>query len=170
MDSLICVLPSPNIDFSVSSNQILYVVSEVIFMTNSTNEVDYFCDFGDGNNNTLYNLSPYEYEVDDETFFLVTLNGTTYLGCTDSFQLKIIVNQDAIIFASNSFTPDGDGLNDSWFPTVLTGIYQDFFLVQIHNRWGELIFEAKDFYSAWDGTYQGSNVHTGTYTYRINNK
>lgn len=170
MDSLICVLPSPNVDFSVSSNQISYGGSEVIFINNSTNAVDYFWDFGDGNNDTLYNPNPYEYEVNDETFFLVTLNGTTDLGCTDSFQLEIIVNQDAIIFASNSFTPDGDGLNDSWFPTVSTGIDEDFFLVQIYNRWGELIFEAKDFYSAWDGTYQGNMVPIGTYTYRINYK
>ena len=60
MDSLICVLPSPNIDFSVSSNQISYGSSEVIFSNNSTNAVDYFWDFGDGNNDSLYNPNPYE--------------------------------------------------------------------------------------------------------------
>ncbi len=170
MDSLICVLPSPNIDFSVSSNQISYGSSEVMFINNSTNAVDYFWDFGDGNNDSIYNPNAYEYELNDETFFIVTLNGTTDLGCTDSLQLEIFVNQNAIIFAPNTFTPDGDGLNDSWFPTISNGIDEDFFGVQIYNRWGEMIFEAKDFYSAWDGTYQGNKVPIGTYTYRINYK
>ena len=170
MDSLICVLPSPNIDFSVSPNQISYGSSEVIFVNNSTNAVDYFWDFGDGNNDTIYNPNPYEYEINDETFFTVTLNGMTDLGCTNSLQLEIFVNQDVTIFAPNTFTPDGDGLNDSWFPTISAGIDEEFFDVQIYNRWGELIFQAKDFYSAWDGTYQGIKVPVGTYTYRINYK
>ena len=170
MDSLICVLPSPNIDFSVSSNQISYGSSDVVFINNSTNAVDYFWDFGDGNNDSIYNPNAYEYEINDETFFIVTLHGTTDLGCTDSLHLEIFVNQDAIIFAPNTFTPDGDGLNDSWFPTISSGIDEDFFVVQIYNRWGELIFEAKDFYSAWDGTYQGKQGTIGTYTYRINYK
>ena len=170
MNSLICVLPSPDIDFSMSTNQISYGSSEVAFVNSSTNAVDYFWDFGDGGTDTLYNPNFYEYEVNDETFFIVTLTGTTDLGCSDSLQLELIVNQDAIIFAPNTFTPDGDGLNDSWFPTISTGIDEDFFGVQIYNRWGELIFEAKDFYSSWDGTYQGNNAPIGTYTYRIDYK
>jgi gliding motility-associated-like protein len=170
MSSLICVLPSPDIDFSMSTNQISYGSSEVVFVNSSTNALDYFWDFGDGNTDTLYNPSAYEYEVNDESFFIVTLNGITDLGCADSLQLELIVNQDAIIFAPNTFTPDGDGLNDSWFPSVSSGIDQDFFGVQIYNRWGELIFEASDFYSSWDGTFQGNKVPIGTYTYRINYK
>lgn len=170
MSSLICVLPSPDIDFYMSTNQISYGSSEVVFVNNSTNALDYFWDFGDGNTDTLYNPSAYEYEVNDESFFIVTLNGITDLGCADSLQLELMVNQDAVIFAANTFTPDGDGLNDSWFPSVSTGIDQDFFGVQIYNRWGELIFEANDFYSSWDGTFQGNKAPIGTYTYRINYK
>lgn len=49
------------------------------------------------------------------------------MGCTDSMQLQINVNQDAIIFASNSFTTDGDGLNDAWYPPISNGIDQFLF-------------------------------------------
>ena len=167
MENLICVFPSPNIDFSASTNQISYGSSEVVFSNNSFGAESYYWDFGDGNSDTLYNPNLVEYEVNDETFFTVSLYGISELGCTDSLQLDINVNQDAIIFAPNSFTPDGDGLNDSWYPTISAGIDEDFFSVQIYNRWGELIFEAGDFNSSWDGTYQGMQAPIGTYTYRI---
>ena len=170
MENLICVFPSPNIDFSASTNQISYGSSEVIFSNNSSGAESYFWDFGDGSSDTLYNPNLVEYEVNDETFFTVSLFGISELGCTDSLQLDINVNQDAIIFAPNSFTPDGDGLNDSWYPTISTGIDEDFFSVQIYNRWGELIFEATDFISSWDGTYQGMQSPIGTYTFRIEYK
>jgi gliding motility-associated-like protein len=170
MENLICVFPSPNIDFSASTNQISYGSSEVVFSNNSSGSESYFWDFGDGSSDTLYNPNLVEYEVNDETFFTVSLFGISELGCTDSLQLDINVNQDAIIFAPNSFTPDGDGLNDSWYPTISTGIDEDFFSVQIYNRWGELIFEATDFISSWDGTYQGMQAPIGTYTFRIEYK
>ena len=167
MENLICVFPSPNIDFSASTNQISYGSSEVVFSNNSFGAESYYWDFGDGSSDTLYNPNLVEYDVNDETFFTVSLYGISELGCTDSLQLDINVNQDAIIFAPNSFTPDGDGLNDSWYPTISTGIDEDFFSVQIYNRWGELIFEATDFISSWDGTYKGMQAPIGTYTYRI---
>ena len=170
MEDLICVLPSPNIDYSISTNQISYGSSEVLFSNNSNGAESYFWDFGEGSSDTLYNPTLFEYEVNDEEFFIVTLYGTSNLGCTDSMQLQINVNQDAIIFAPNSFTPDGDGLNDAWYPTISNGIDQDFFSVQVYNRWGELIFDASDFDSFWDGTYQGLQSPVGTYTYRIDYK
>lgn len=170
MDSLICVFPQPEIDFTTSTSQISYGSSEVDFTNFSMNAVDYLWEFGDGSVDTLYTPDTYEYEVNDELFFMVTLTGTTDLGCSDSLQLPINVNQDAIIFAPNTFTPDGDGLNDTWFPTVSNGVDQDFFDVQIFNRWGELIFESESFYDAWDATYQGNQVPIGTYTYRIQYK
>ena len=170
MNNLICVLPNPEIDFSMSTNQISYGSSEVSFVNNSSNAVDYIWNFGDGSTDSLFNPGSYEYDVNEEEFFIVSLTGTTELGCSDSVQLLVNVNQDEVLFAPNAFTPDGDGLNDSWFPTVSAGIDENFFSVKVFNRWGELIFEAKDFYSSWDGTYQGNAVQIGTYTYSIHYK
>ena len=130
----------------------------------------YIWNFGDGSTDSLFNPGSYEYDVNEEEFFIVSLTGTTELGCSDSVQLLVNVNQDEVLFAPNAFTPDGDGLNDSWFPTVSAGIDENFFSVKVFNRWGELIFEAKDFYSSWDGTYQGNAVQIGTYTYSIHYK
>ena len=168
MDDLICVLPSPNVDFSVSTTQISFGSSEVEFTNNTTHAVDYIWDFGDGYTDSLvFNPDPHDYEIDDEDLFPVTLYGISDMGCVDSMQILIFVNQDAIIFAPNSFTPDNDGLNDTWFPTHSSSIDEDFFEVQIFDRWGEMIFDANDFSKVWDGTYKGRECQVGTYSYRI---
>lgn len=168
MDDLICVLPSPNVDFSTTTNQISFGSSEVDFTNNSSNAVDYIWDYGDGIVDSLiFYPGPHEFDIDDEEFFPVTLYGISDMGCIDSLQLMIFVDHDAIIFAPNSFTPDDDGLNDTWFPTYSTSIDESHFEVQVFNRWGEMIFEAKDFSDVWDGTFKGQKCQVGTYTYRI---
>ncbi|MDB3905574.1 gliding motility-associated C-terminal domain-containing protein, partial [Crocinitomicaceae bacterium] len=168
MEDLICVLPSPIVDFSVSTTQISFGSSEVEFTNNTSHAVDYIWDFGDGYTDSLvFNPGPHDYDIDDEDLFPVTLYGISELGCVDSMQILIFVNQDAIIFAPNSFTPDNDGLNDTWFPTYSSSIDEEFFEVQIFDRWGEMIFEANDFSKVWDGTYKGRECQVGTYSYRI---
>ena len=168
MDDIICVLPSPDVDFSVTTNQISFGSSEVDFTNNSSNAIDYIWDYGDGFTDSLvFYPGPHEYDIDNEEFFPVTLYGISDQGCVDSLQLIIFVDHDAIIFAPNSFTPDNDGLNDSWFPTHSTSIDESFFEVQVFNRWGELIFDAVDFTTVWDGTFKGKQCQVGTYSYRI---
>lgn len=70
---------------------------------------------------------------------------------------------------SNAFSPNGDGLNDTW---IIRGI--DSFgtnTVRIFNRWGDEVISFEDYNNAdvsWDGTYAaGSKVPTGTYFYVI---
>lgn len=65
----------------------------------------------------------------------------------------------------NTFTPNGDGVNDNWF---ITGLENDpSTSVRIYNRYGELIFENKGNYKPWDGTYNGKQVVTGPYYFII---
>ncbi len=70
---------------------------------------------------------------------------------------------------SNAFSPNGDGLNDTW---VIRGI--DSFgsnTVRIFNRWGDEVISFEDYNNldvSWDGNYAtGSKVPTGTYFYVI---
>lgn len=171
MENIICVLPNPNVSFGVTTNQISVGSSEVGFTNTSSNAVDFTWDYGDGLVDSLvYNPGMHEFDIDDEEFFPVTLYGVSDEGCLDSAQVIIFVDQQAVVFAPNSFTPDNDGLNDSWFPTYSPSISEEGFEVQIFNRWGELIFDAVDFSNTWDGTFKGSQCQVGTYTYRISYK
>lgn len=68
------------------------------------------------------------------------------------------------IFIPNSFTPNGDGLNDTF------GVYGESikqYSMEIYNRWGEKVFESANINEQWDGTYNGKNVPEGTYVYRV---
>jgi len=77
--------------------------------------------------------------------------------------LNCVVLQSKV-FIPNAFTPNGDGKNDAWFPK-LSFTPATYHLV-IKNRWGNIIFESKDQYESWDGSYMGgTTVKEGTYIY-----
>jgi gliding motility-associated-like protein len=69
----------------------------------------------------------------------------------------------------NTFTPNGDGINDVWvirnyevYPEMEVGVY---------NKWGKRIFSSTGYPEPWNGYVKGTEVQTGTYYYtiRLNN-
>jgi len=70
------------------------------------------------------------------------------------------------IVVPDGFSPNGDGQNDYWN----IGFVNDFpgVVVEVYNRWGELLFRSVGYKNPWDGTYQGKPVPVGTYYYIIN--
>lgn len=66
---------------------------------------------------------------------------------------------------SNSFTPNGDGINDSW---ELSGLEADkTAVVRIYSRNGKLVFQSIGYSSPWDGSFRGAKLPQGTYYYKI---
>ena len=96
----------------------------------------------------------------------ITLYVTTEYGCTDSITKNVEVINDVMLFAPNTFTPDGDEFNQTW-KVYIQGIDDYSFHLQIYNRWGELIFESYDRDFGWDGTFNGKIVQSGSYTWTI---
>ena len=70
------------------------------------------------------------------------------------------------IYIPNSFSPDNNEHNQTWF-VVAEGISFENFTLLIFNRWGTLIWESHDIRVGWDGTYKNKNVPDGTYTYKL---
>lgn len=68
------------------------------------------------------------------------------------------------IYVPNTFTPNGDGINDTF---GITGEAVKSFSMQIFNRWGQLLFESDNTELKWDGTFQGEPVPQGSYAYKI---
>jgi gliding motility-associated-like protein len=74
----------------------------------------------------------------------------------------------ADVFVPNAFSPNGDGVNDVFYPRG-TGIFRVRNL-RIFNRWGEVVFErsgfqANDPTSGWDGRSRGTRLNPDTYVY-----
>ena len=110
----------------------------------------------------------YTYSPNVADTFYISLLAITDEGCVDSTQGFVAFFNDPFLYAPNSFTPDGNIVNDSWFPVFSSPEYVKRYNLDIYNRWGERIFETTDLNQGWDGTYQGSPVQDGTYTWKIN--
>ncbi len=95
---------------------------------------------------------------------LYTITVQTAEGCmaTDS----VTVNVFDGITIPNTFTPNGDGVNDTWNIQNLKD-YPNC-VVRIFDRWGAEVFSSTGYYNAWDGTLKGSRLPAGTYYYVIN--
>lgn len=97
-----------------------------------------------------------------EEVYSVTV--TDAIGCTLSF-LAEVEPTEGCFFIADALTPNGDGANDEW---VIGGLeYFPNSLVQVYNRWGQLLFESRGYSTRWDGTWNGSKLPVADYYYVI---
>lgn len=94
-------------------------------------------------------------------FATITVN-----GCESSD--SVIVTNDCYITIPNVFTPNGDGINDFFFPRELLSKGMTKFNMNIYNRWGQLIFTGNALDGrGWDGRFNGAEQPVGVYVYVI---
>ncbi len=90
-------------------------------------------------------------------------------GCVASDEvLVLVICNNGNLFIPNTFSPNGDGANDRFYPRG-TGIAM-IRALRIFNRWGELVYErinfnANDASAGWDGTYKGQKLSPDVYIY-----
>lgn len=94
-----------------------------------------------------------------------TVELTDANGCKVTDQVTVFVN--GALYVPNTFTPDGDGVNDAFF-AFATEIAE--FRMLVFNRWGEQIFATNQLGPAWDGTYHGVESPIDTYVWRVDLK
>lgn len=89
------------------------------------------------------------------------LTVTNSLGCEAQDDVTVTVIPYCIkVF--NAFTPNGDGINDVW---KVNDSYDCLTNVTVHvfNRYGNKVYESKDYRNNWQGTYNNKPVPDGTY-------
>ncbi len=151
-------LPDARFDVSPHTANILH--PEYKFIQESLLADTYFWTFGDGD--TSIEESP-SHTYPDTGQYNACLRVTTNHGCTDQVCKKVEIDPFPTIFAPNAFTPNGDGTNEVFMIKVT---YAERFLLEIFDRWGELIYEGSDPLEGWDGTYQGNRVQEDVYVWR----
>ena len=72
------------------------------------------------------------------------------------------------IIIPNTFTPNGDGINDLWDIKYLN-LYPKC-TVNVYTRYGEKVYSSVGYGVSWDGTFKGAQLPTGTYYYVIDPK
>jgi gliding motility-associated-like protein len=128
---------------TVSENDLRYFWTPAIYLNNDTIE------------------SPISKPADTVTY---TISITSPGGCQSSAVLFVQVLSDFVV--PNTFTPNHDGINDTWdIPQLPKYPIQ---WVQVFDRYGQLLYESHGYSTpGWDGTYKGHDLPAGTYYYVI---
>ena len=142
--------------------------NEIAFTNSSIgNIVSYNWNFGDGTSSSDQqppsHLFPDTREV---KYYLVTLVVQDERGCQVTASKEITKLQTCNISVPNAFTPNGDGKNDWLYPLNANGATSLRF--QVFNRYGQLVFETRDWTKKWDGRMNGQLQETGTYIWILN--
>lgn len=122
--------------------------------------VDWFSDF-EGSS----------YQENNEISFVISETGaiqieykvTDYNGCEAFGQASVLVDKCPYwsIYFPNTFTPNEDGDNPTWFPKFENVYIKS---VQIWNRWGELVYDKTE---PWNGLYNGNMAQEDVYACRV---
>jgi gliding motility-associated-like protein len=84
-------------------------------------------------------------------------------ACGSATAETIIKQVSCGIFFPGAFTPNGDHVNDRF--RLVTSYDLDFFQLVIFNRWGQKVFESRDYKIGWDGLINGSESTSSTYVW-----
>lgn len=92
-------------------------------------------------------------------------------GCSASTTVQIVVNENVPIFIPNAFTPDNDGVNDRLAIAAGNAVVS-IKEWQIFARWGNLVYERKNFSPndqsiGWNGKVGTELAPMGTYVYQL---
>lgn len=80
--------------------------------------------------------------------------------------IVLVDNPEECIIIPDVFTPNGDDVNDSWLIENIDEHYS-FYVIQVFNRWGQLLYTGEPGMEPWDGKLNGKRVPAGTYLYAI---
>lgn len=161
----ITVYPKPLASFS-SSPETTTITSPVIEFTNLCLGADsWFWDFGDSDTSTHFNPEAHTYA--DTGIYTIQLIAATNYNCRDTVYEQIIIEPDFMFYVPNAFTPNDDGINDTF---IGKGMFVASIEMLIFDRWGTLVYRTDDLNKPWNGTINnGSEIaKQDVYIYSIN--
>ncbi len=154
-----CATVSDTVEFILSNSPTVTLIPDTTLCGNFNLTLDA------GNPGMNYLWMPFgdttqTIQATEQTVYSVTVYNK--YDCEASAQMEIKPDCVSKSFIPTAFSPNGDGLNDVFRPTLIN--FEDYKL-QVYNRWGELLYESKDVKAGWDGTFRGNPVQDGVYTY-----
>jgi gliding motility-associated-like protein len=100
----------------------------------------------------------------EDTNYKLTVTSADGCSATDDVFVKVLKYP----IVPNAFTPNGDGINDTWSIKYLNSYPNN--TVEIYNRYGERLYSSVGYAVPWDGRYKGADLPSGTYYYIIDPK
>ena len=150
----ITVYENPEDKFLYIANIVNIINPTIYFDNHSYNNYSNHWIFGDGDSTDIVNPIHTYTGLGEYIVFLIV---TSPEGCKDTTYSSIHVNDITTIYFPTGFSPDPDGINDT-FSTEGHSVYDGNYSLSVYDRWGELIFTTTDINERWNGTVQGGST------------
>lgn len=162
---MIRTIAQPNAAFTASPTITSILDATIQFTNQSTGATSWTWDFDDNTGSVEWSPSHTYLKYDLFDVMLIVVNDS---GCVDTAFLRIEVRDYHTFYVPNAFTPDEDGLNESWAPVHINILSQGFQLI-VFDRWGKQVFATTDKDAQWNGRFQntGDPVQQDVYAYRV---
>lgn len=162
----VTVYPIPIADFEASTYETTIYQTTIDFADLSTLADEYLWTFDTLAISTASN-PVYMFPDNDSGRYEVCQYVTSDYGCKDTLCKEIVINGQYNVYIPSAFTPNNDGTNDTFFPS-LYGVTDFDFTFRIFDRWGLLLYESTDPLNVeWDGVYLGEAVEEDVYVWQI---
>lgn len=160
-------IPKPLAAFSTRSKPEEMKDPSVEFFNQSEAAITYEWHFGDGEVSSQEHPN---HDYDSSGVYLVMLiaRNEPRFGCADTTYRFVEVDPLFTFYIPNAFTPDGDGINDTWGPSGVNFEYESY-NVQVYDRWGKMVWQTDNPSRQWNGLDQSSlePVRNGLYVYQF---
>ena len=132
------------------------------FMDKTNNATEWQWDFGD---NQFSNEKNPRHVYQSKGKYQVKLIVKNQEGCSDTVKQMVVLEENNPLLAPTVFTPDGDGLNDSFIPKALEVANQPFEMV-IYDRAGSPVYRTTDSSKPWNGQHmKAGDIYSNTTTF-----
>jgi len=158
----------PIVKFGFSPDSIDIYNPEIQF-TNYSNATFFTWNFGDYSPISNKTNPGHTFPDTPGQSYKVTLKGSNSASfvCPVTISHEIVSIDPAIYFIPNTFTPNGDEINNTFQPIFTSGYDPQNFSFWIYNRLGELVFETHNAFIGWDGTFAGKIAENNTYVWKL---
>ena len=132
-------------------------------LTSEVQNLTYLWNFGDSTGSILE--EPLSHFYSESGQYTVSLGVTTELNnCYKELSQTVQVAPLYYFYAPNTFTPNGDMMNDVFSPSVIGFETYELF---IYDRWGKQVFYSNSIDNKWDGTFESEEAKNDTYSFKV---
>jgi len=160
--AMITIHKSPIADFEWKASSTMSYDQSLSFENKSFDGVNSYWKFGDSSTDKEMNPKHTFQQKGNYTVQLITVNA---FGCGDTVEQKVPVIKDYNLLAPNVFSPNGDGINDTWIPVALKFSDADFTVNVIDPVTGKVVFTTSNKSFEWDGRILGGGTVPSGKTY-----
>ena len=154
--NMISVYNNPVANFTITPPTADIYNPNFTFVSNGFDSHAWQWDFGDG---VFSNNAIAKHGYEEAGMYVVNLVVSNEHGCRDTIEKTVTIEDRINVYVPNTFTPDGDGINEVFLPFVTGMTLIASYKFEIFDRWGTVIFSTDDPKEPWLGNVRGGDYY-----------